>query len=80
MARDGQTIVFVEVKTRNGRDFGAGGEAVGWLKRRRMADLALDFMARQRLTGCDCRFDVVAIDCDGSAPKIELYRNAFDVE
>ncbi len=80
MARDGQTVVFVEVKTRNGHAFGAGGEAVGRLKRRRMADIALDFLARQGLTECPCRFDVVAIDCDSPEPKIEVFQNAFGVD
>jgi putative endonuclease len=79
IARDGPTLVFVEVKTREGLEFGTGGEAVTALKRRRMAALALDYMARERLTGCPCRFDVVSIDLQTGGPVIELYQNAFDV-
>jgi putative endonuclease len=78
IARDGRTLVFVEVKTRDGLDFGAGGEAVTALKRRRMASLAMDYMARHRLTGCRCRFDVVSIDFTAGGPVIEIYQNAFD--
>lgn len=80
IARDGPTIVFVEVKARRGREFGAGAEAVHGLKRRRMAAIALDFLARARLTTAPCRFDVVAIDWRLSTPVIELYQNAFDVD
>lgn len=80
IARDGRTIVFIEVKTRTGLDYGAGGEAVGLLKRRRMAAIALDFLSRHRMTEAPCRFDVVSIDVSQSPPKIELFQNAFDVE
>ena len=59
--------------------YGAGGEAVTALKRHRMAAVALDYLARHRLTEYPCRFDVVAIDFRGSEPSIEVYRNAFDV-
>ena len=79
VARDGPTIVFVEVKARERLDYGAGGEAVTALKRRRMAAVALDYLARHRLVECPCRFDVVALDLRGPEPKIEVYRNAFDV-
>jgi putative endonuclease len=79
VARDGPTIVFIEVKARESLDYGAGGEAVTALKRRRMAAVALDYLARHRLTECACRFDVVAIDFRGNEPAIEVYRNAFDV-
>jgi putative endonuclease len=79
IARDGQTVVFVEVKTRESCEFGAGGESVNPRKRRRMAGVALDYLARNRLTESPCRFDVVSIDMGDGAPRIELYQNAFDV-
>ena len=79
VARDGQTVVFVEVKTREGRDFGVGGEAVNGFKRRRMADVALDYLARHHLVGRPCRFDVVAIELGAGDPTIELYQHAFDL-
>ena len=79
VARDGQTIVFVEVKTREGCEFGVGAESVTLFKRRRMASVALDYMARNHLVERPCRFDVVSIDMSGQKPRIELYQNAFDV-
>src|SRR5437762_7630421 len=60
IARDGPTLVFVEVKARGGRAFGDAIEAVTGPKRRRMAHLAMDYLVRHRLTDCACRFDVVA--------------------
>jgi len=79
VARDGPAIVFVEVKARESLDYGAGGEAVTALKRRRMAAVAMDYLARHGLTERPCRFDVVALDLLGEEPVIEVYRNAFDV-
>jgi putative endonuclease len=78
IARDGETMVFVEVKAREGRAFGEAAEAVTAFKRRRMTQLALDYVTRHRLTDCPCRFDVVSIHFDAGRPEIELFQNAFD--
>jgi putative endonuclease len=79
VARDGPTLVFVEVKARDSREFGDAAEAVTARKRRRLARLAVDFVARHRLEGCPCRFDVVTVHRDGERTLIEVYPNAFDV-
>lgn len=79
IARDGATTVFVEVKARDGETFGDGAESITWRKRQRMAGVALDYLARHRLTESPCRFDVVAIAVAGGEPSIEVYQNAFDI-
>jgi putative endonuclease len=79
IARDGQTLVFVEVKARKGRAFGEAAEAVTMIKRRRMVRTALDYMLRRQLAECPCRFDVVSISLDAGEPSIVVFRNAFDV-
>jgi putative endonuclease len=79
VARDGETVVFVEVKARVTAEFGTAAEAVTPWKQRRLAAMAGDYIARSRLTDQPCRFDVVAIDDAGaSSPRIVVYRNAFD--
>jgi putative endonuclease len=78
IARDGRTVVFVEVKAREGRDFGEAAEAVTARKRQKMTQLALDYLARHHLTECACRFDVVSIHMENDRPTIELFQNAFD--
>ncbi len=81
IARDGATLVFVEVKAREGHEFGDAAEAVTMRKRRRIARLALDYVARHHLTASPCRFDVVSVHLDAAEngdPVIELYQNAFD--
>jgi len=71
--------VCIEVKTRDGRAFGEAAEAVTPFKRRRIAQLALDYMARHRLSDCPCRFDVVSIHLDAGEPVLEVFQGAFDV-
>jgi putative endonuclease len=78
VAADGATVVFVEVKTRAGSDFGSGAEAVTWRKRRRMVAVATDFLARERLTDRPCRFDVISVALGHDGPIVEVYANAFD--
>jgi putative endonuclease len=78
IARDGRTMVFVEVKAREGRSFGEAAEAVTWHKRRQITRLAVDYLARQRITDCPCRFDVVAIHFASGEPVIDVFQNAFD--
>ena len=79
VAREGATIVMVEVKTRDGRAFGGGAAAVTGLKQRRMLRMGTDYLVRRKLTAMPCRFDVVDVNIEGSDPRIEVYRNAFDV-
>lgn len=79
IARDGRTLVFVEVKARQDREFGEAAEAVGVLKRRRMARLAVEYVTRHGLANCPCRFDVVSIHFDEGRPEIAVFRNAFDL-
>ena len=78
IARDGATIVFVEVKARDGRAFGDGAEAVTPYKRRRIVHAATDYLVRNFRHDCACRFDVVSIHLTGGEPEIEVIQNAFD--
>jgi putative endonuclease len=80
IARDGGTIVFVEVKARHGHAYGHAAEAVNFVKRRRMARLAMGYVMRHRLTNYACRFDVVSIHFDEPRPVIEVYQNAFTLD
>ncbi|HEY5618490.1 MAG TPA: YraN family protein [Vicinamibacterales bacterium] len=77
IARDGNTIVFVEVKARRHDGFGGAGAAVTSWKQRRIAHMATDYLARRSLLEAPCRFDVVAIDFEGGRPRIEVYTHAF---
>jgi putative endonuclease len=79
IARDGATLVFVEVKAREDLRFGGGSDAITALKQRRMMQLAVEYMARHHVTDCPCRFDVVSIHFEAGQPVLEVFQNAFDV-
>ncbi len=78
IAKDDQTIVFIEVKTRNGDEFGGGAAAVTPWKQRRIAQMAVDYLSRNKLHDKPCRFDVVTVDIKDGAPEIVVYTSAFD--
>jgi putative endonuclease len=73
------TIVFVEVKARATAEFGTAAEAVTVRKQRRLAAMAVDYLARNQLTDRPCRFDVVAIDGVGEDARVTVYAHAFEV-
>jgi putative endonuclease len=77
VAMDGDTLVFVEVKTRRSRDAGAPEEAVDERKPTRMRRAAQVFATRYRADDSTMRFDIVAVDASGRRLEIELLRNAF---
>jgi len=78
VARSNQTIVFIEVKTRAGDDFGGGAAAVTPWKQRRIAQMAADYLSRNKLHDQPCRFDVVTIDMKNGGPEVVVYECAFD--
>ena len=66
VARDGETVVFVEVKTRRGRDFGAPEEALTPHKAAKLMQLGQQYIADRELDNVDWRIDLVAVELDGS--------------
>ncbi|MDO8433454.1 MAG: YraN family protein [Candidatus Binatus sp.] len=77
VAMDGDTLVFVEVKTR--RSFGAGApeEAVDERKQSRLRRAGEAFAIQYRVGERAMRFDIVAVDASGARFGIEILRNAF---
>jgi putative endonuclease len=80
VCRDGDTLVFVEVKTRSREDFGRPFEAVHSGQQRRISRGALAWLRMLDNPDILFRFDVVEVMMtDGSEPKLELIRNAFQL-
>ncbi len=78
VAKDDESIVFVEVKTRCSTDFGLPEEALSYDKRRRLSKLALGYLAHRRIKDTNCRFDVVSILMDNNrANHVKIIKNAF---
>lgn len=78
IAKDGDTLVFVEVKTRESLEYGLPFESVIRRKRRKIANVALLYL--KRFTDIPpCRFDVVSVYYDHGGPECELIQDAFEV-
>lgn len=89
IARDGPTLVFVEVKTRRGDSGDPPQAAVDARKQSRLARLAVDYLARESPRELSCRFDVVAVTFEdrgepdaaggpaGGAPRVQHFTGAF---
>ncbi|MCL2216756.1 MAG: YraN family protein [Defluviitaleaceae bacterium] len=61
IARDGEFIVFVEVKYRRNLSFGLPREAVGGAKQQKIIHTAMHYISAKKLSSHDFRFDVVEI-------------------
>ncbi|MBI5582622.1 MAG: YraN family protein [Deltaproteobacteria bacterium] len=79
VAQEAQTLVFVEVKTRETDGFGSAKWAVDQKKRRKVSMAALAYLNQKARGERPARFDVVAVDITNGKPRIELYRNAFEL-
>jgi len=79
IAKDKDTIVFVEVKTRSDEFFGQPFEAVNKRKRQKMKNLALLYLKKQKKE-FPVRFDVLSIFYrDNGKREIEHIKDAFEV-
>ena len=77
IARDGETLVFIEVKMRNSSHFGEGFDAVDARKRNRIVRTALDYLSHLDREE-DCRFDIVSISRkEAGRIEVEHLPNAF---
>lgn len=75
IAKDGKTVVFIEVKRRNTDSYGLPAESVDIRKQARLSKAATAYITEKRITNSPCRFDVVSIYND----RIELFKDAFDL-
>ena len=82
IARDGDVLVFVEVKARSSTRFGGARAAVTWPKQRKIMMMAQRYLQRAGWSARPVRFDVVAVQGrrDGGPPGVALIRNAFGAD
>jgi putative endonuclease len=78
IARDGTTLVFVEVKARADESFGRPEESVTPGKQRQVRKIALGYLLDNPLGDSARRFDVIAILFgDGDGYRLEHFVDAF---
>ncbi len=75
IAKEGNTICFLEVKYRQADQFGDPAQAVDHRKQKRISNAASYYLYSKHIpSDTPCRFDVAAVTPSG----IRLIRNAFD--
>jgi putative endonuclease len=79
IAKERDSLVFIEIKTRRGRTTGYAKEAITSRKRRQMSKVALAYMKSNDCCDVKSRFDVVVISLRGGKEEIEVIQNAFDL-
>jgi putative endonuclease len=79
IAKEKDTLAFIEVKTRSSTTFGPPELAVNASKQMQLSKAAISFLKEKRLEGMKARFDVVAILLRPDGDRIELIRDAFDL-
>ncbi|MBP1753074.1 MAG: hypothetical protein H6Q57_1910 [Geobacteraceae bacterium] len=80
VAKEANTLVFVEVKTRRNALYGLPQLSVTHFKQRQISKAALLYLAAKRVGEVNARFDVIAIFLqDNETPRIEHIRNAFEL-
>ncbi len=78
IAKDNNTLIFIEVKTRSSLLFGQPFEAVTEKKQSQLNRIALDYMTRNKIKNQAARFDVISILIEkNKKPKIEHLKNCF---
>ncbi|WP_444677297.1 YraN family protein [Halomonas sp. E19] len=75
--RDGETLVFVEVRHRADSRHGHPLETITATKQRRLIHAARFYLARNRLS-CPCRFDALAVTGTPPALDFDWVQSAFD--
>ncbi|TAL67657.1 MAG: YraN family protein [Bacteroidetes bacterium] len=77
VAKDGETLVFVEVRSRKSNEFGSPLESVTPKKQRVLRKVAEGYYYINKLNDVSSRFDIIAIDYSVKPPAIEHLVNAI---
>ena len=81
VAERARVLAFVEVKARRSAKYGCAAESVTASKRRRIAAMALDYLASAERLDSPCQFVVVAIDAIGTTRMtVRVIEDAWTVD
>lgn len=78
IARDGECLVFVEVRCKRSNSYGTPAESITPAKQRKILLTAQHYLSELGLDDCECRFDVVeVISSNGKLHVSDILKNAF---
>ncbi|MGD9081482.1 MAG: YraN family protein [Desulfobacterales bacterium] len=79
IAKDKDTIVFVEVKSRRSVQFGNPKQAVTLKKQKKISMVALYYLKTTDQSTAKARFDVVTVISNRDKPQVDIIKNAFEL-
>lgn len=77
VAKEGDTLVFVEVKSRKNTGFGLPEESVTPKKQELIRRTAEGYVLEYQIQNTDCRFDVVSVVMHSQTPECVLLKDCF---
>ena len=80
IAKEADTLVFVEVKTRRTGRFGSPAESVDGRKRRRICAAALQYVSENGAGELPARFDVIEVYAENGGLRVRHITDAFEFE
>ncbi|NWF93410.1 MAG: YraN family protein [Syntrophaceae bacterium] len=80
IAKEKDTLTFIEVKTRTSTAFGPPQLSVNAAKQMQLSKVALNFLKEKGLGEAKARFDVVAILLGPKGAEIDLIKDAFELK
>lgn len=78
IAKDGENLIFIEVKTKSNKDFGLPQEMVTAKKQNKLIKVADSYLKEKNLEDIPWRIDVVAIIKNKNGNQIKLIKNAIE--
>ncbi|HEY0634936.1 MAG TPA: YraN family protein [Gammaproteobacteria bacterium] len=78
--RDGETLVFVEVRYRSSNRFGGAAASIDAAKQQKLIRSAQTYLGEQRLNHMACRFDVVTVSPRDGGERVEWIPNAIEAD
>ncbi len=79
IAKDADTIVFVEVKSRRTSTFGHPKDSITHSKQKKISKTALYYLKTNDQSNCRARFDVVTVNSADKKIDVEIIKNAFEL-
>ena len=79
IAKENDTIVFVEVKSRRSVNFGNPKQAITLQKQKKISMVALSYLKTTGQGAARARFDVVTVISNRDTPQVEIIKNAFEL-
>lgn len=79
IAKDKETVVFVEVKSRSSSAYGGPKYAITPAKRKKISINALHYLKSTDQMNAKARFDVVTVLSENRKADVEIIKNAFEL-